>query len=81
MKVVEKKKKYVELCNLKHGNCFLFQGEVYLKVLGEYTNFQFNSLCFKDGNFKKFHEHISVMPVECTLSYEICSEFEVQLEF
>lgn len=68
-----------KLNELKNGDCFFYKGELYMRVLGPWTHFDYNALNIQSGNFKKFHESERLMPVEAVVVLKpIYGEFDFE---
>lgn len=51
MNVVMQKREYLKWCEFEVGDCFIFNGKLYMKIK---EIDEFNSVCLNDGSLKGF---------------------------
>jgi hypothetical protein len=51
MRVEMEEREYLNWCEIKVGECFIFNGELYMKIK---EIDKFNSVCLNDGNLECF---------------------------
>lgn len=54
MKVEMQKREYFNWCEIEIGECFMFNGELYMKIKENDENL--NSVCLNDGNLERFSD-------------------------
>lgn len=69
MRIVTKDRKNVLLKDVKAGDCFLFKGVPYMKIMAESSNCSFNVVHLRCGSVRKLGDNTCVEPIDCELHY------------